>query len=111
MSDENDGPTESAAWRQKRRDASAERLAALDRRKSAESRQAAEHVAGFVEQARARNLPTTRLRAGSLNGRTTYKTALEGWYIKRNRTLAIGVDANIVTASLKAVVSAVNRAA
>jgi hypothetical protein len=86
--------SDSAAWQQKRRDAADERLAALDRRKAAETQQAAEHVAAFVEQARARSLATARLRAGSLNGRTTYKTALEGWYIKRNGTLAIGVDGN-----------------
>jgi hypothetical protein len=115
MSDENDGipsgaesaeGTESAAWQEKRRDAATERLAALDRRKSAESAQAAEHVAAFVAQARARNLPTTRLRAGSLSGRTSYKTALEGWYLKRNRTLAIGVDGNFYILSAPASLTA-----
>jgi hypothetical protein len=112
MSDENDGPpsdtesTNGAAWQEKRRDAAAERLAALDRRKSTESRQAAEHVAAFVEQARSRNLPTTRLRAGSLNGRTSYKTPLEGWYLKRNRTLAIGVDGNFYILSAPASLTA-----
>jgi hypothetical protein len=85
---------DSAAWQQKRRDAADEHLAAIDRRKAAESNQAAAHVAAFVQDARARNLATTRLRAGSHNGRTTYKTPLEGWYLKRNRTLAIGVDGN-----------------
>jgi hypothetical protein len=112
MSDENDGPpdnsdgSEGTAWQQKRRDAADERLAALDRRKSAESRQADEHVAAFVEQARARNLPTARLRAGSLSGRTTYRTALEGWYLKRNRTLAIGVDGNFYILSAPASLTA-----
>jgi hypothetical protein len=85
---------EGAAWQEKRRDAADERLAALDRRKGAESAQAVEHIAAFVREARARDLATTRLRAGSLNGRTTYKTSLEGWYVKRNKTLAIGVDGN-----------------
>ena len=85
---------DSAAWQQKRRDAADEHLAAIDRRKAAESTQAAAHIAAFVKDARARNLATTRLRAGSHNGRTTYKTQLEGWYLKRNRTLAIGVDGN-----------------
>jgi hypothetical protein len=89
-----DDTNDSAAWQQKRRDAADEHLAAIDRRKAAESNQAAAHVAAFVQDARARNLATTRLRAGSHNGRTTYKTALEGWYLKRNRTLAIGVDGN-----------------
>jgi hypothetical protein len=111
MSDENDGTTSDAggtesSWQEKRRDAATERLAALDRRKSAESGQAAEHVAAFVAQARARNLPTTRLRAGSLNGRTSYKTTLQGWYLKRNRTLAIGVDGNFYILSAPASLTA-----
>jgi hypothetical protein len=97
MSDENDAidpSSESAAWQQKRRDAADERLAAIDRRKAAETEQAASHVAAFVAEARARQLPTTRLRAGSLNGRGSYRTSLEGWYLKRNQTIAIGVDGN-----------------
>jgi hypothetical protein len=97
---------ESTAWQQQRRAAADEHIAALERRKAAESEQAAEHVAAFVRAARERNLPTTRLRAGSLNGRTTYKTSLEGWYIKRNQTLAVGVDGKFyimsATASLAA---------
>ena len=97
MSDENDeaaAEAESAAWQQKRRAAADERLAALDRRKAAETEQAAKHVVAFLRDAQARQLPTTRLRAGSQNGRGTYRTSLEGWYIKRNQTLAIGVDGN-----------------
>jgi hypothetical protein len=97
MSDENDeaaADAESSAWQQKRRAAADERLAAIDRRKAAETEQAAKHVAAFLRDAQARQLPTTRLRAGSQNGRGTYRTSLEGWYIKRNQTLAIGVDGN-----------------
>ena len=81
-----------AAWREKRRSAADEHIAAIDRRKAAETAQAAEHVAEFVRAAREHHLATTALRAGSLNGRASYRTQLEGWYIKRNRTLAIGVD-------------------
>jgi hypothetical protein len=92
MSENTDAGDDGAAWQQKRRAAADEHLAALDRRKAAETAQAAEHVAAFVRDARARNLSTSQLRAGSLNGRSTYKTSLEGWYIKRNQTLAIGVD-------------------
>ena len=51
-----DDPSDSAAWQQKRRDAADEHLAALDRRKAAESAQAAEHITAFVRDARARNL-------------------------------------------------------
>jgi len=101
-----DDDSDSDAWQQKRRDAADEHLAALDRRKAVESQQAAVHVAAFVQEARARNLPTTRLRAGSHNGRTTYRTALEGWYLKRNRTLAIGVDGNFYILSAPASLAA-----
>jgi hypothetical protein len=97
---------DSTAWQQQRRAAADEHIAALDRRKAAESAQAAQHVAAFVRDARARNLATTRLRAGSLNGRTTYKTPLEGWYIKRNQTLAVGVDGGFYILSAPASLTA-----
>jgi hypothetical protein len=90
------------SWQQKRRDAADEHLAALDRRKAAETVQAREHVAAFVREALARELPTTALRAGSLNGRASYRTQLEGWYLKRNRTLAIGVDSEFYVLSAPA---------
>jgi hypothetical protein len=109
MSDENDeaaAEAESAAWQQKRRAAADERLAALDRRKAAETEQAAKHVVAFLRDAQARQLPTTRLRAGSQNGRGTYRTSLEGWYIKRNQTLAIGVDGNFYIMSAPASLAA-----
>ena len=46
----------------------------------------------FVDEARERELATTSLRSKAQNGRTTYRTALTGWYLKRNGSLAIGVD-------------------
>jgi hypothetical protein len=103
MSEDTD---DGAAWREQRRAAADEHIAAIERRKTAESEQAAEHVAAFVREARARNLATTRLRAGSHNGRTTYKTPLEGWYIKRNQTLAVGVDAKFYILSAPASLAA-----
>ena len=95
-----------AAWREKRRSAADEHIAAIDRRKAAETAQAAEHVAAFVREAKQRQLSTTRLRAGSQNGRTTYRTQLEGWYIKRNQTLAIGVDGQFYILSAPASITA-----
>lgn len=103
MSDDN---SEGAAWQEKRRDAADERLAAFTRRKAAETEQAAAHVAAFVNDARERHLPATTLRARSLNGRTTYRTSLEGWYIKRNQTLAIGVDGKFYILSAPASLAA-----
>jgi hypothetical protein len=106
VSGDTDDGAAGASWQQKRRDAADEHIAALERRKAAETEQAAEHVAAFVRAARARNLATTRLRAGSHNGRATYRTQLEGWYIKRNQTLAIGVDANFYILSAPASIAA-----
>jgi hypothetical protein len=106
MSDDTEDVDASASWQQQRRAAADEHIAALERRKAAESEQAAEHIAAFVRAARERNLPTTRLRAGSQNGRTTYKTPLEGWYIKRNQTLAVGVDGQFYIMSAPASLAA-----
>jgi hypothetical protein len=76
------------AWRAQRRDAALEHAAALQRRKAAESAEAAGLLAAFVAAARERGLPTTELRAQSANG-ATYRTGLRGWYLKRNRSLAV----------------------
>lgn len=76
------------AWRQQRRDAALEHAAALERRKAAESTAAAALLAEFVTTARARGLAVVDLRAQSASG-ATYKTGLRGWYLKRNRSLAV----------------------
>jgi hypothetical protein len=77
-------------WQQRRRDAAVEHAATLDRRRAAETAQAQEQLAAFVDAARQRGLRTTRLRARSYSGRGTYRTGLVGWYLKRNGSL--GVD-------------------
>jgi hypothetical protein len=79
-------------WQQRRRDAAEEHAARLDRRRAAESEQADSLVAAFREEATARGLATTELRARAYNGRTTYRTGILGWYLKRNGSLGVGVD-------------------
>jgi hypothetical protein len=83
---------EQSAWQDKRRDVAAQRAAALQRRKAVDSQQARKLVNWFVREARERELATTSLRSKAQNGRTTYRTALTGWYLKRDGSLAIGVD-------------------
>lgn len=78
------------AWRTARRAAAAEQEAALQRRKGREAQQARALLADFVRAAHERGLPPKPLRATAYDGRSTYKTNLTGWYLKRDRTL--GVD-------------------
>jgi hypothetical protein len=79
-------------WQERRRDAAAEHAATLDRRRAAETAQAREQLARFVDAARERGLRTTPLRARSYNGRSTYRTGLSGWYLKKNGSLGVDTD-------------------
>jgi hypothetical protein len=79
----------SADWSARRREAATEHAARLDRARSAEADQASELLAGFVRDARARELPTVALRARAHNGRALYRTGLTGWYLKRNGSIAV----------------------
>lgn len=75
------------------RDADAHvRAQALERRRAAESEQARRLVADFVASARAHGLHTEELLARGLDGRGRYRTGVQGWYLRRNRTLGVGVD-------------------
>ena len=87
-----DGSTSAESWRTGRADAAAEHLAALGRRRARESEQAADLVRQFVEACRSRRIPAQRLRVTAYDGRTTYRTPLSGWYLKPDRTVAVGTD-------------------
>ena len=76
-------------WSARRGDAAAEQVARLDRVRAAETEQARVLLTGFVRDARERGLPTVSLKARATNGRAVYRTALTGWYLKRNGTLAV----------------------
>ncbi|GAA1828691.1 hypothetical protein ACFFOM_13040 [Microlunatus capsulatus] len=56
-----------------------------------ESLQAQKLIDGFVTQARERGLPTERLRATLFTGQSV-RTDKTGWYLRKNRSLAIGDD-------------------
>jgi hypothetical protein len=80
------------AWREQRRHAAAEQAAAQQRGRSEESAKARRLVAEFVREAQARGLRAVPLRARGYDGRTTYRTGLQGWYLPRDRTLAAATD-------------------
>lgn len=75
------------------RDADAFELAArLDRKRDAESRQAAVLVAQFAVDATAAGIEPVRLSARSYTGSARYRTSTYGWYLKRDRSVAVDTD-------------------
>ncbi len=56
-----------------------------------ESVQAQKLIDGFVAEARERGLPAEPLRATLLTGQSV-RTDKTGWYLRKNRSLAIGED-------------------
>jgi hypothetical protein len=91
---------ERATWLEQRRQAVAGHAAALDAGRAAEAAQAGALLADFVRRATERGLPPAVLRARSLDGRTTYRTRLHGWYLKSNRSVAVGADGKFYVLSV-----------
>jgi hypothetical protein len=83
---------ERAEWAEERRQAVAGHGAALDAARAREAAEAATLLAGFVAAAAERGLPPHVLSATSYDGHATYRTKLRGWYLKSNRTIAVGAD-------------------
>ncbi len=82
-----------AAWREQKSLNAAHQADELRRRQARESDQARELLRGFVAAAQAAGLPQVPLVARSYNGTGKYKTALTGWYLKSNQTLAVDSEA------------------
>ncbi|GAB1641869.1 hypothetical protein [Krasilnikovia sp. MM14-A1259] len=83
---------ERAAWREQRRRAVAGQAAALEADRATEVAQATSLLTDFVRRAAERGLPPATLAARSFDGRATYRTRLRGWYLKANRSIAVGED-------------------
>ncbi|MFI5892631.1 hypothetical protein ACIA5D_21230 [Actinoplanes sp. NPDC051513] len=81
---------ERAAWNEQRRRAIDEHAAALAAGRETEARQAADLLTSFVQRAAEGGLPPHRLTARSFDGRATYRTKARGWYLKSNRSIAVG---------------------
>jgi hypothetical protein len=93
-------------WAERRRQAVAGHAAAQEAGRAAEARQAAALLDDFVHRAAERGLPPHPLTARSFDGRATYRTHVRGWYLKSNRSVAVGEDGEYyvltVPASLRA---------
>jgi hypothetical protein len=83
-----------ASWRERRREASAEHAAALERRKAAETEQARALLADFIQKLQAAGIEPRPLRAPVVGSGTSYRTGITGWYLRRNRSLGVDADGN-----------------
>ncbi|SNY60563.1 hypothetical protein [Paractinoplanes atraurantiacus] len=79
-------------WREKRRQAVAGHAAAIQESRAAEAREAAALLADFVRRAAERDIHPQTLMARTFDGRSTYRTHVRGWYLKSNRSVAVGED-------------------
>jgi hypothetical protein len=86
---------EASDWPRRRREAFAMHAAAFDRQRAADTAQARELLAGFVQDMVKRHRRPARLRARVPDSRTTYRTNLTGWYLRRNRSLAVSVEGDL----------------
>lgn len=80
------------SWREQRRRAVEAHAAAADRERSAALSEARRLLADFVQEATRRGIPPQRLRARVPDRRTSYRTNLTGWYLRRNGSLAVDVN-------------------
>jgi hypothetical protein len=81
---------ERAAWNEQRRRAIDKHSAALAADRAAEARRAADLLSSFVRRAAELGLPPHPLSARSFDGHATYRTKSRGWYLKSNRSVAVG---------------------
>jgi hypothetical protein len=81
---------ERTAWNEQRRRAIDGHAAALAAGREAEARQAADLLSSFVRRAAERGLAPHPRTARSFDGRSTYRTSARGWYLKSNRSVAVG---------------------
>ncbi|NUR99032.1 MAG: hypothetical protein HOV67_27720 [Kribbellaceae bacterium] len=99
------------SWREERRQAAVEHAAALERKKAAETAQARALLTDFIATLKERGVEPEPLRAQVVGSSASYRTNLTGWYLRRNRSLAVDVDGNFyilgVPAGLKARVAGV----
>lgn len=76
----------------------------LERRRRAENARAAGMLRAFAAAAARAGLAPERLRVQGYDGRGTARTPLTGWYLRGDRTVAVGTDGRfyVLTARLTA---------
>lgn len=89
-------------WRAGRREAAELQHARLVDQRAAESAKAQKVIDAFIERALGMGLAPHELRAKAYSSSTTYRTGLTGWYIRRDRSVAIGSDGSFYTLAVPA---------
>lgn len=79
-------------WAAQRREAALVHEQRLRDRQAVETAAARELIAAFVERARAAGVEPEPLQARDYSGNGPYRTSLRGWYVRANRSAAIGED-------------------
>lgn len=93
--------TQGAGWSGQRDDAVQEHAARLAARQRAEHDRARALISQFTAMALAR-LPSERLMVKNYRGSGTAKSDVEGWYLRRDKSVGIGTDGQfyVLTAPL-----------
>lgn len=84
--------TSGGSWRQEASLNAAHQRAELERKRQVQSDQARAMIADFVRAAVEAGVPTQRFTARSYGGRTSYRTAVHGWYLRKNASVGVGTD-------------------
>ncbi len=89
-------------WAHRRREAAVARAAALERSRSSQSARAGQMLRSFVAAAGRAGLAPVPLRVQGYGGRGGARTRLTGWYLRADRTVAVGTDGRfyVLTARL-----------
>ncbi|GAA4416565.1 hypothetical protein GCM10023169_11610 [Georgenia halophila] len=80
------------SWAERRREDAAAKAELLDRRRRAENERARAMLTAFVAAAERSGPEPEPLRLQDYNGRGTARTDVSGWYLRRDRTVAVGTD-------------------
>ena len=83
---------DAASRRAERAEQAQYHVEAQRRRIERESAQAQVLVDGFVAQATQAGLATEELTARPWSGRGRYRTGVVGWYLRRDRSVGVGLD-------------------
>lgn len=84
--------SDGGGWAEQRREAALVHEQRLREKQAGETAVARELIAAFVERARARGVEPEPLQARDYSGNGPYRTGLRGWYVRANRSAAVGED-------------------
>ncbi|MDN4471781.1 hypothetical protein [Demequina zhanjiangensis] len=77
------------------------RARAFAQARAAEASQARALLADFVQSAREVGLSPEQLVARGYDGRGGYRTDVDGWYLKKDRSVAVGTDGEFYVMSVQ----------